>query len=69
MMQRLSHNEIETYLEDGIMSGLPVPYTADELQKLREAAAKKGGPLTGDKEIAEALGRKFVQIGCGIPVK
>jgi hypothetical protein len=39
--------------------GFPGPYTNDELTALRAAAIRKGTPLD-DKEIAVALGRKYV---------
>jgi len=38
---------------------LSEPYTNEELASLRAAAIRKGAPLD-DKEIAAALGRKYV---------
>lgn len=40
----------------------PQPMSNEDLQKLREAAQKKGGPITNEKELHEVLkpGEKFV---------
>jgi len=62
----LSNAELQKLREDAqakqqpsTVRGFSAPYTNDELAKLRAASQRKGAPLD-DKEIAAALGRKYV---------
>jgi hypothetical protein len=64
--QRLSNDELQRIRADAQAKAEPStvryvqePYTNDELTSLRVAAIRKGAPLD-DKEIAAALGRKYV---------